>query len=331
MRHVRVVIGFTPFHALFAERLLPTLDGEVFCLFTKGWPRGRRYTRLGLFLGGGAVLRALSYIASCLYFSMRLHGLFLQGCKVHVYVPHPSNIFSNYLFFSRRTASVNIYEDGLLNYYDAPSSRGGIRWGLKCLAWMCAIPYRDYQGHLAGYDARKVESLFVSRAQAVVSRDKVGAVVQLPTTNGGIEPIARRVLFLDQDVGLFVSSSQRDALLARMLAIHPPGEYEYFYKGHHDFVSGDVDMRRLSPELASRPAELVVDELRPEIVVSFFSSALLNIAGASPRVRCLALAAGEVRISRDGRLGSLVDIFCAGGVDCLPEGAGDTDSGLPVS
>jgi hypothetical protein len=318
MRHVRVVIGFTPFHALFAERLLAQLEGEVFCLFTKGWPReGRPYTRLGFFSGNGPVLRALSYIASCLYFSLRIHGLFLRGCKVHVYAPHPSNIFTNYLFFARRTASVNVYEDGLLNYYDVPSSRGGVSRGLKCLALLCGIPYRNYPGHLAGYDARSVDSLFVSRAGAVVSREKVGAVVQLSVVGSSVEPVARRVLFLDQDVSRFISDAQRDTLLARMLAIYPPGEYEYFYKGHHDFASTGVDMRSLSPELVSRPAELVAIELRPEIVVSFFSSALLNIAGVFSGVKCLALAAGEVGISRDGRPGSLADIFRAAGVDCL--------------
>jgi hypothetical protein len=319
MRHVKVVIGFTPFHALFAERLLAQLEGgEVYCLFTKGWPQGGRpYTRLGFFSARGAVFRALSYIASCLYFSLRIHGLFLRGCKVHLYAPHPSNIFTNYLFFARHTASVNVYEDGLLNYYDVPASRGGISQGLKCLALLCGIPYRNYPGHLAGYDARRVDSLFVFRVGAVVSRKKVGAVVQLSAVGGSVEPVARRVLFLDQDVSRFIPAAQRAVLLARMLAIYPPGEYEYFYKGHHDFASTCVDMRCLSPELASRPAELVVVELRPEIVVSFFSSALLNIKGAFPGVKCLALAAREVRISRDGNPGSLADLFCAAGVECL--------------
>ncbi|WP_373388706.1 hypothetical protein [Pseudomonas alcaligenes] len=318
MRHVKVVIGFTPFHALFAARLLAQLEGEVYCLFTKGWPReGRPYRRLGFFSGRGPVFRALSYVASCLYFSLRIHSLFLRGYKVHLYAPHPSNIFTNYLFFARRTASVNVYEDGLLNYYDVPASRGGVSQGLKCLALLCGIPYRHYSGHLAGYDARRVDSLFVSRAGAVVSREKVGAVMQLSAVGGSIEPVARRVLFLDQDVSRFIPTAQRAALLARMSALYPPGEYEYFYKGHHDFVAAGVDMRSLSPELASRPAELVVGDLRPEIVVSFFSSALLNIAETFPGVKCLALAAGEVRISRDGNPGSLADIFCAAGVECL--------------
>lgn len=316
MRHL--IIGFTPFHAYFSERLISHLNGEIFCLFTKGWPASKEcYFRLGFFSRKNRVLQVFSYLFSFLYLIFWVRWNLLLGRDLHVYVPHPSNIFANFVFFSDRVSSVNIYEDGLLNYYDANASRGRVSFFLKFFAFLCGAPFKEYVGHLAGYDARKIRTLYVSRLDGVVGRKKIGNIVQLPLVNCPVDVIKGRLLFLDQDVASFVSSEQRAVLISRMFEVYPLGHYQYFYKGHHDYDDLIEGMVALRGREATLPAEAVVSDLRPEVVVSFFSSALLNIVSAFPNVCCVALAAESVPICRDGVPGVLADIFNGGGVCCL--------------
>lgn len=317
-KRINVVIGFTPFHALFAERLIDHLDGDTYCLFTKNWPQSKKpYKKVGFFLRGNAVLHGVSSALSYLYFSFFLRLVLRRIGEIHVYVPHPCNVFSNLAFFFKHVETVNIYEDGLLNYYDVDSGRGKVKVGQRVFSLICGAPYRQYRGHLAGYDARKVDVLYVSRREQVVAGEKVREVVQLDVPSENINMVKGRVLFLDQDVRSFISESRRGELIDMMLENYPSEHYEYIYKGHHDFNAPKIKMSILQDDLAGLPAELVVSKLRPEIVVSFFSSALLNIATGFSNITCVSLAASDVPITRDGVPCSLADVFVHSGVTCF--------------
>lgn len=320
MRRINLVIGFTPFHAVFAEKLICHLEGESFGLFTKGWPSNKGLGRLGGFSGRNRFLRGASYFLSFIYFTFWVRRELWRGTELHVYMPHPSSIFSNFLFFSERVSSINIYEDGLLNYYDADASKGNLGFGLRFVSLLLGAPFRSYEGHLAGYDVRKINCLYVSRAKDVVAREKVDSVIQLTLDYPSLDLVKGRVLFLDQDTSSFFAVKERQELIARMFEMYPPEYYQYFYKGHHDY-KGSVDgMVVLEGRLVGLPAEILMAELGFEVVVSFFSSALLNIATAFPVVNCVALAADYVEISRDGKPSTLREVFNSCGVVCLAKG-----------
>ncbi|MBC9251079.1 hypothetical protein A9179_12410 [Pseudomonas alcaligenes] len=318
MAKVNIVVGFTPYHALFAERLIAELEGQTWCLFSKGWPAGGGYRRLGCFSRRYTWLHGLTYLLSFVHFALRVRWFWLKGADIELYAPHPGNIFSNYLFFSAKVRAVHVYEDGLLNYYDAPAEKFSLGRSLRRLAALGGLPYRDFSGHLAGYASGRVDTLYVSRAARVVARQQVRQVVQLASTAAAISPVAGRVLFLEQNTAAFISAEQREELLARMFALYPRDRYAFFCKGHHDFAGDGLGMENLDAELAKLPAEQVVQQLRPQVVVSFFSSALLNIASVHPEIDCVALAAGHVAVTRDGVGCSLSDIFTEAGVTCFP-------------
>lgn len=317
MKQINVVVGFTPFHALFAERLLPHLSGDTYCLFTKGWPKASGFKRVGFFKRGNKLVFGLCYLFSILCLSFYFRVWLFRKCSVSLYAPHPCSVFSNYLFFSKRVASVNVYEDGLLNYYDVASSRARIPAFLKFLGFISGLPVKEFDGHLAGYDARRVDRLYVSRAAAVVAKSKVGEVIQLSGQGEELTPIPRRILFLDQNVDNFLSSEQRARAIAKMFELYPLEGCSYFYKGHHDYCPGMEGMVVLKEGLSTAPAESVVMELCPEVVISFYSSALLNIASLYPDLECVSLAACFVRVTRDEVPMSLASIFEEAKVVCL--------------
>jgi hypothetical protein len=314
----KIVIGFTPFHALFAERLIASIKGDVYCVFTKGWPAGYPYKRLACFLRS-RFLYKISYVASFVYFLLVVRFWMFKGVRIEVYVPHPKNIFSNFLFFSRKVAVVNIYEDGLLNYYDAPAEKAKVKGFLRLVSWLCGASFQEFSGHLAGYDTCRVSGLYVSRESKVVARDKVKEVIQVVSDSKPVVPVAGRILFLDQDVSSFFSLEERAKIVDVMLRLYPLDAYTYYYKAHHDFKDNSLAMNQLEENLEGLPAESIVGELQPQLVVSFFSSALLNIAVLHSNVKCISLAAEYVHVARDGVPCLLSELFRDVGVKCLSD------------
>lgn len=320
-RRVSLFIGFTPYHAYVVSRMLDQCEGPVYCCFSKIWPNSsRRYTRLGVarnrvaILGGGL---------SFLVFAFFVRWLKFRKIALDVYMPHPGNIFTNYLFLSSRSGRrVFIYEDGILNYYDAVQRNFFVGFGKRLLSWLGLMPYRPYKGHLAGYDAGCYDGAFLSMPKLAVRKDSLGVVHALPISTKSLCVDPHLVLFLDQNVSGFLEGVQRQACVDEMFRRYPLAEYRYVYKPHHDFCSEiSREMSRLSTDEAALPAELLVEKICPGHVVSFFSSALINIRNVFPEISCVSLASSMVPISRGGHQEPLSKLFAQVGVECL--GAGE--------
>lgn len=320
-------VGFTPYHAHVAGRLIDRCAGPVFCHFSKRWPRSDRgYERIAV---SSARLPGLAGILSFLRFALTVRYLQCRGVALDVYMPHPGNIFSNYLFFSRRGAQrVFLYEDGILNYYDALQGNPFVGPAKRWLARLGGMPYHDYPGHLAGYDAGRYDGAFLSMPELAVRLGALGEVQRLPVETRKLQVEQGTVLFLDQNVAGILAEDQRHACLEDMFARYPLSTYRYVYKPHHDFRSALAQqMTALPAEEEALPAELLVERLRPALVVSFFSSALINIRNAFPDVCCISLAAAQVSVTRDGCREALSVIFRQAGVECLEQRDARPDDG----
>ena len=317
MKRISLVIGFTPYHAYAANQILQKLEGRVYCAFTKTWPgTDKPYFRVGPPISWPVPGRTT---LTFLHFSLVVHGLIARGYALDIYMPHPSHILSNYLFFEaipgKRTY---LYEDGLLNYYDANIKNPFLSKGKRLLARLGGMRYRDYAGHLAGYDAGSYDGAFLSMPGKAVRQDRLGTLYQLTFETQVLAPQHNTILFLDQDVSSKMSPEARKHCIAIMLATYPPNEYHYLYKPHHDHASGlSETMSLLAPELRALPAEMLIERLRPSHVISFFSSALINIKHGWPQVECVSLGAAEVVIRRDSKPFSLRELFEDVGVKCL--------------
>lgn len=317
MKPISIIIGFTPYHAYAASQILKQLDGCVYCVFTKTWPDiDKPYIRVGpptsWLVPGKAIL-------TFMHFAVVVHGLIARGYPFDVYMPHPGHILSNYLFFTslpgKRTF---VYEDGLLNYYDANANNPFISKAKLLLARLGGMRYRDYTGHLAGYDAGSYDGAFLSMPDKAVRKDRLGTLHRLNFATEVFTPSPKTILFLDQDVSSHMSVEARERSIAAMLDAYSLENYFYHYKPHHDHASRlSAAMQPLAPELRSLPAEMLIERLRPSHVISFFSSALINIKRCWPKVECVSLAAEHIPITRDGKPSSLRELFQEIGVVCL--------------
>lgn len=317
MKRISIVIGFTPYHAYAATPILERLNGDIYCAFTKAWPNVEKpYTRVGLpdswtLPGKGAL--------TFLHFAVVIHRLIARGYALDVYMPHPGHILSNYLFFASIPGKrIYIYEDGLLNYYDADVNNAFVGKAKRLLARVGGLRYRDYTGHLAGYDVGSYDGAFLSMPDKAVRQDRLGTLHRLSFETQTLSLKNNTILFLDQDVSSRMSLENREHCISVMLSEYPPSEYIYHYKPHHDHASGlSTTMQPLAPEMRSLPAEMLIERLRPSHVISFFSSALINIKHGWPNVDCVSLAASQIPITRNGKQSSLQEVFQENGVKCF--------------
>lgn len=317
MERMSIFVGFTPYHAYVARNILEQLNGRIYCAFSKIWPTTKKpYIRLGPSEAWPAPVKSTLCF---LHLAITVHHLMARGYPLDIYIPHPGHIMSNYLFFGNIPGRrLYLYEDGLLNYCDVAQPNPFVNTTKRLLARIGGLPYRDYIGHIAGYDAGSYDGAFLSTPEQAVRKECLGEVHRLLFPVEKLEVERNLILFLDQNVSSRMSATAQEECINAMFAAYPKGSYQYFYKPHHDHASHlAAIMDPLDSHLRNLPAELVIERLRPSHVVSFFSSALVNIKRSWPQIHCVSLAADHITISRNGTPSSLRDLFEGMGVTCL--------------
>jgi len=303
---INLFIGFTPYHSFICKKIIEETKDTILCIFTKGWPQTtKKYHKIGYF-PQNKLLRILFYPLSLLLFSIYIKLILRKKC-INVYIPHPKNPFTNFIIYTKLN-SINIYEDGIMNYYDVNSADHPID-NLKIkIMKLCKLKYKDYQGHLTGLEFLKINKYYLSRPDLAVLKNKAQKKICLPVLQNKKSLVKKRILFLDQRTDNFISKQIRNEKLKIMFSIYSPSEYEYLYKSHHDY-SENILINKISKNLEAKPAEEVVELLSPEIVISFFSSALINIKMSNPNIKCYWLAANIIEISRNTKKTNLSSIF----------------------
>jgi hypothetical protein len=313
---VSIVIGFTPYHAYASRQIIDSLEGEVYCCFSKLWPETQRRYKRSFGTGGGG---KLSNFIMFFIFSFKVKWYLLTKKDIDVYMPHPANIFTNYLFFLQRNSKrCFIYEDGLLNYYDAELGYEPVSLAKRVFALFCLHPYKKYSGHLAGYDAGSYDGAFLSMPDLAVRKESLGRLCRLEFAAPKLNYDEKIILFLDQNTNGRMTKSERAQCLEKMYLQYPPAEYKYYYKPHHDFNEGVIPaMTKLDAESAEIPAEMLVTTLRPKRVMSFYSSALINIKRCHSEIESISIAGNKVDLIVSGEKILLDDFFKRFDIKCL--------------
>jgi len=241
---------------------------------------------------------------------------------VDIYVPHPFNPLSNYAFFLSESSRKYIYQDGLLNYYDATSPLASWKRLLKQKTKSACIglPYKAYTGHLSGIDSSSIAGGFFTHPEKIVQANKFQRIEKLYLrTDAGTLPSESRsgTLFLDQPIEQIVGNTIAHDLRQQTIDYVNELEGPVFYKPHYaqkaDSSFGPT-WKTLDRHACSLPAELLVAKLNVKSVVSFCSSALANIALSHDSINCYATAADMIRISVNGRPTTLAEVLSALGV-----------------
>ncbi|MHB1059080.1 MAG: polysialyltransferase family glycosyltransferase [Rhodanobacter sp.] len=320
-----IVIGFTPFHLIPMMELTHSILGEIFLFhpmldtsLLSGFGGNPRFLgacnrpsprRLWKYARAGREIKNL----------MRNAG---DADDVDVYVPHPFNPLSNYAFFLSEHSSKYIYQDGILNYYDAASPLGSRSCLLrqKAKAAIIGLPYRAYAGHLSGIDNSEIAGGFFTHPERIVHASRFHSIRKLhlrPGPSDSSTGSRSGTLFLDQPMEGSVGKLAAGDLQLRTIDFVNSLEGPVFYKPHYAQKAKsppDPAWRALDSHSQSLPAELLVARLGIKSVVSFYSSALANIALNHSDMNCYATAAEAIPVSIDGRSTTLAEVLSGLGV-----------------
>lgn len=248
-------------------------------------------------------------------FGVELRRIQARYAALSVYLPHPYHLPTNYLLFGLPNRSAYLIPDGLLNYYDRR-----IRFrqfvpmlAKSVLALGLGLWYRPYTGHLTAYEQKVYQGVYTFNPEGLLTDTGQLRRISLGTglRPGSTDSSAKACLVLDQDIESVVKAADARRMRAVLRDYLQAGGFEtLYYKGHPSRVGGQplgdgpglAPVRTISSPL---PVELLIPDYGPAEVVSFFSSALLNIRDLYPSIRCTAIGMNAFLASGDSRLKGL--------------------------
>lgn len=246
------------------------------------------------FVGYGRLKKLFYTIYNILlFFYCRI--MLLAGKEINILLPHPEQLLANYFFYSNKVDNRYIFEDGLMNYYDARLSGGNLKRAKKRRLSACCLFYRYniVSGYLSGCDDRIIKGTFAKFIDMLYKPEKHGELFEIAThAVNSVMPLYNTALFLDQDVETIYGHNIASCLRSHINTFLQRFDRVYVKK-HHDYLCSQSlqslplnNLCDLDSNLNIIPAEDVVEVLKPFVVVSFTSTALINIASRHKNIKC---------------------------------------------
>lgn len=308
-RHV--LIGFTPFHLIPMAEIARQLSGQVIMFH----PDSHLLPHEIISMPNVRVIgRGRSKIQKYMSGARQLRKIFSTERNVEVYAPHPYNPLSNYALLSCNPRKKNIFQDGLLNYYDAERifTRRELL-GRRAISSLLGLPYRKFSGHLSGIEQFSANAGYFTHPDKIVLKhlfDQINELKMLtaapvaPSFVGG-QPVT---LFLDQPIELTLDGDRSSRVRSWAQDFANSLGLPVIYKSHHDQGAANSwtpGWQKLSRKMTGMPVELLVGNLNVANVVGFFSSALVNLSNSATNINCYAIGANCAQVSVNGNMTTL--------------------------
>lgn len=321
-----IVIGFTPYHLMVINEVVELLDGEFYVFH----PMASSYADLlkskGVVFFGGCERKNIPKFIKYIVAGFWLRFFIFANKKLSVVIPHPYNPLANLLFFSDKIDFRYIYEDGILNYYDSkiPPLSFLARVKRFLVGISVGAVYKSYDGHLSGIDARNVSGGFFSHPNKVVKNSRFPVMYELFRSKAIVKDESSNVnsiLFLDQPIDKLLSYDKVVELRSKVRSLIDSISCDrVYYKPHHDQNDRTVFNESwcvIGGDKLLLPAEVIVSEYSISVVVSFCTSALVNIVSMNNNIKCYAVGPDNFPISRDGLPTTLGELFREFGIIVL--------------
>lgn len=212
-----------------------------------------------------------------------------------LYYCNLEDILNNYFFFSFRKKLLNesiLVEDGILNYYNYNLNKKTKKiFRIKQLiSFFFGISYKMVSGQLSGIDMFRVKKQYVKYPLKAIFPEKA---IALPIMELKYKPLHNRVLFIGQDILENILGTEKyvfyfKEIIGRIKEIMDE-DFQLLYKPHRNgsytTVLSLLDSafgNQYELVLNNTPVEELIDEIKPNYIFSFYSTALLNIKMALP-------------------------------------------------
>ncbi len=307
MTDVAFCFAYTPFHAYFLEQMdfseykkiyLVNMSGRVVSLSDK-------YEVVSLINSENKFVRLLQFVKFLIF------SFYYLSIKKSIFLPHPHHEVANTFFFSKNTVSRFLIQDGVANYYDAQLHVKFKNKVVNRLKLIRLFGYRCYKQSDDFFCSEFLDEVFVFFPDKLTKNMLGKGVRVFPAKDDG-NLNQNELLFLDQPVGYFFSQDQQLSLI-KPLKLFLRKFSKIFYKGHHDGQSDIIKAMDggliCDDDWGKITAEDLFLLLRPAVVSSYLSSALINIKAMNSSVRAVAHVPFDKQIERNGEMMLMKDFF----------------------
>lgn len=221
--------------------------------------------------------------------------------EYNLILPHPDHLLGNFLFFGKRLKKLTILEDGILNYYNYQAS-GEIKKKAqkrRLITFLSPFRYKFYHGHHSGIEVHNKKEIYgwFSDPESVVHKEKFKSIKKIDFKNSlPLSPSTQsHAILLDQPLETFLSKELAQKIRNRstdyltknfpLITIKPHPQHKTTYI--------PANSKLLHQEQYATIEEIIAIH-QPIAVISYCSSALLNIKKIFPDIKCVSIGMKEI-------------------------------------
>ncbi|MDG9857158.1 alpha-2,8-polysialyltransferase family protein [Pseudomonas nitroreducens] len=309
-----IYISHSPFHSYLSGLIASTYyPKDKNLLVTEGNHKIKRnifHEIIELKSTGGSVLKSRASIEESLKTIISL-----ATTPSRIFISDIAWPLCNRVFFSKElnTNSFYFFSDGIGSYINAQKNKKQIiRDSAKVITGTLGLTsrYRNFTGHHLGYDQKKTKGIFIPNASSIKETNLTITNIVLPPPQ--TFPNQKSLLFLDQPLWSILGKSWEekfDYTIKRMKENYK--DYTLYFKQHHR--SRNIEKQKLLDlgylELDRNYCiEEIAEEKQFNVVISFYSSALLHLKLLIADIEIISLRDKDIEKALPNTV-NVIDIF----------------------
>jgi hypothetical protein len=222
--------------------------------------------------------------------------------KYNLILPHPDHLLGNTLFFNKNAQSISLLEDGILNYYNYKQAHAIAKKSeqRRKLTRFTPFSYTIYTGHLSGVDNCPTPELYgwFTDPEQIIKKSKFKHLnkINLPASSEQPANLNNTVLLLEQPLEKFLNETTAQFIRSKTKKFIEENFSEVIIKPHPQHTSTDSNIKnKVDFSFESNiPIEEIILKINPAAVISFCSTALINISKISSNTKCISIGINEI-------------------------------------
>ena len=222
--------------------------------------------------------------------------------KFNLILPHPDHLLGNTLFFNKNANNITLLEDGILNYYNYERAMSIEKIALKRkrITYLTPFRYTLYNGHHSGVDDCPTPNLsgWFTEPEKIFKKERFTSLNRIifPLCSVTNKQQTCTALLLEQPLEKFLNATTAAKIRKKTIEYLESNFKKVIVKPHPEHSS--IDMKIQNKEAfhfeSNIPIEEIIHNIKPDAVISYCSTALINIANISKSTQCIAIGINEI-------------------------------------
>lgn len=222
--------------------------------------------------------------------------------RFNLVLPHPDHLLGNTLFFSKNAKNITLLEDGILNYYNYERAMSIEKQSIKRkrLTSLTPFRYKLYSGHHSGVDDCPTPNLsgWFTDPDKIIKKEKFSSLnkINFPACTDEKTQSNGTAILLEQPLEKFLNATTAHEIRKKTISFIENNFQKVIIKPHPEHSSIGMKLQNEVDFYFDKniPIEEIILNINPDAVISYCSTALINISKISRSTRCIAIGINEI-------------------------------------